>query len=54
MLFFFLKVVEFGFIYFELDVNLSKDGILVVIYDYMVDCMMNGMGRVVDYIVLEL
>ncbi|WP_337031254.1 glycerophosphodiester phosphodiesterase [Paenibacillus illinoisensis] len=50
----FLKAVELGFTHLELDVNLSKDGIPVVIHDHTVDRMTNGTGRVADYTASEL
>ncbi len=50
----FQAAVDLGFTYVELDVQLSKDGVPVVIHDYWVDRMSDHKGNVKDYTLTEL
>lgn len=50
----FQAAVDLGYTYVELDVQLSKDGVPVVIHDYMVDRMSDHRGNVKDYTLAEL
>jgi glycerophosphoryl diester phosphodiesterase len=50
----FQKAIEIGSDMIELDVQLSKDGKLVVLHDDTLDRTTNGQGRVVDYDLQEL
>lgn len=36
--------VLFGYCMFEFDVKFFGDGVLVLLYDVMLDCIMNGVG----------
>lgn len=46
--------VEMKADYIELDLQLTKDGVIVVIHDLKVDRTTNGKGRVIDYTFEEL
>lgn len=48
------KALEFGVHGFEFDIQLSKDGIPVVIHDDMLERTTNGKGRVCDFTLKEL
>lgn len=50
----FRKAVELGTDWLEMDVQMSKDGQLVVIHDETVDRTTNGSGRVADLTLAEL
>ncbi|MCQ6559176.1 glycerophosphodiester phosphodiesterase [Paenibacillus mendelii] len=50
----FQAAVDLGYTYVELDVQLSKDGVPVVIHDYTVDRMSDHRGNVKDYTLAEL
>ena len=50
----FQAAVDLGYTYVELDVQLSKDGVPVVIHDYTVDRMSDYRGNVKDYTLDEL
>ena len=50
----FQKAIEIGSDMIELDVQLSKDGNLVVLHDDTLERTTNGQGRVVDYTLQEL
>lgn len=38
----------------EIDVCIMCDGVLVLMYDEIVDCMINGYGVVVDFMLVEI
>lgn len=48
------KAFELGFSHIELDVQLSKDNIPVIMHDATIDRTTNGQGRVKDYTLQEL
>src|SRR5690606_1278247 len=48
------RALEMGADYLEIDVQLSKDGEIVVIHDPLVDRTTNGKGRVASYTFNEL
>ncbi|MYL40845.1 glycerophosphodiester phosphodiesterase [Virgibacillus salexigens] len=50
----FQAAIELGFTHIELDVHLSKDGIPVVMHDYKIDRMTDGVGEIRDYTLSEL
>ena len=50
----FRKAIEFGADGVELDVHLSKDGVVVVIHDFYVDRTTDGTGRVAQKTLAEL
>ena len=50
----FQSALQFGYSFVELDVQLSKDGVPVVIHDYTVDRMTDHKGKVKDYTLAEL
>jgi glycerophosphoryl diester phosphodiesterase len=50
----FQAALDLSFSHLELDVNMTKDGIPVVIHDPTVNRTTNGKGRVVDYTLEEL
>ena len=50
----FQAAVDLGYTYVELDVQLSKDGVPVVMHDYTVDRMSDHRGNVKDYTLAEL
>ena len=50
----FKKAAEAGCDGIELDVQLTKDDVLVVIHDETIDRVTDGTGRVVDYTYEEL
>ncbi|MEK3720676.1 glycerophosphodiester phosphodiesterase [Paenibacillus sp. FSL H8-0034] len=50
----FKEAVKLSYSYLELDVQLSKDGVPVIIHDTSVDRMTNGQGRVKDLTLAEL
>ncbi|MEK3914313.1 glycerophosphodiester phosphodiesterase family protein [Paenibacillus sp. FSL H7-0331] len=45
----FRAAIERSFSYLELDVNVTKDGIPVVIHDPTINRTTNGTGKVYDY-----
>lgn len=50
----FQAAVDLGYTYVELDVQLSKDGVPVIMHDYSVDRMTDCQGSVKDYTLAEL
>lgn len=44
----------YGIWYFELDLVLLKDGVLVMVYDFIVICIISYIGEVSVFIVVEL
>lgn len=50
----FQAACELGFAYLELDVQLSKDGVPVVMHDFRVDRVTDGKGNVKDMTIAEL
>ena len=50
----FESALQFGYSFVELDVQLSKDGVPVVIHDYTVDRVTDHKGKVKDYTLAEL
>lgn len=46
----FKLVKENGVLGVEFDLDFIKDGVLVIIYDLIVDCMIDGYGKVCDFI----
>ncbi len=50
----FQKAIELGVDGIEMDINMTKDGQLVVIHDNTVDRTTNGTGKVVDFTLREL
>lgn len=50
----FCYVLIYGVEGIEIDLYLIKDGVLVIIYDEILYCIINGIGQVVDYILVEL
>jgi len=50
----FVVVVELGVIYVEIDVYVMRDGVVVVFYDSVLDCVSDGCGVIVDFIWVDL
>lgn len=46
----FKLVKENGVLGVEFDLDFIKDGVLVIIYDLIVDCIIDGYGKVCDFI----
>lgn len=50
----FKLVKENGVLGVEFDLDFIKDGVLVIIYDLIVDCIIDGYGKVCDFIYEEI
>lgn len=50
----FKKAAQLGAKMVEFDVQLTKDGVPVVIHDETIDCTTNGCGKVIDFSLAEL
>jgi len=50
----FQSALEYGYRFVELDVQLSKDGVPIIMHDYTVDRMTDHKGKVKDFTLAEL
>lgn len=50
----FQAAIDIGFSHMELDVHMSKDGVLVVMHDHTIDRMTDGTGEIRNYTLEEL